>query len=191
MTEYDGDLSIQEARARYFALNSLGDGGYQDRWVKLKLGPLQLWMPNTKARVAAVHFHDIHHVVTGYDTTWLGEAEIAAWEIASGCAHHYAAWFLNLVAMAIGLATDFRSVARAFWRGRRSGNLYREDFNAIQLSGSVATLRSKLKLDLPPGAQSAGDLVRFGAWAILSCLTLVSTITVFFLPVWLSWLLFA
>jgi hypothetical protein len=191
MPQYAGDLSIGEARARYFAVNGLGDGGYQDRWVKLKLGPLRLWMPNTKARVAAVRYHDIHHVLTGYDTTWLGEAEIAAWEISSGCARHYAAWFLNLAAMAIGLALDFRSVGRAFWRGRRSVNLYREDFNSIQLTGSVKTLRSKLKLDLPPGEPSAGDFVRFGAWAILSWLTLVSTITLLFLPVWLPWLIFA
>ena len=190
MTEYDGDLSIQEARARYFALNGLGDGGYQDRWVKFQVGPLRLCLANTKARVAAVRFHDIHHVATGYDTTWLGEAEIAAWEISSGCAHHHAAWFLNLAAMAIGLAIDFRSVARAFWRGRRSGNLYREDFNAIQLTSSVATLRSKLKLDRPAGEPGAGDFVRLGAWAILSWLTLVATVTVFFLPLWLTWLLF-
>lgn len=189
MTEYPSDLSVQEARARYFAVNGLGDGGYQDRWVKLKLGPLRLWMPNTKARVAAVRYHDLHHVLTGYDTTWLGEAEIAAWEISSGCAHHYAAWYLNLAAMAIGLLIDFKSVARAFWRGRRSGNLYREDFNAIQLTGTVATLQAKLKLDRPPDEPGAGDFVRFSAWAILSWLTLVATITVCFLPMWLPGLL--
>jgi hypothetical protein len=70
------------------------------RWVKLQAGPIPLYLLNTKARVAAVRFHDIHHVVTAYNTTWTGEAEIGAWEIASGCAYHYAAWLLNLQAMA-------------------------------------------------------------------------------------------
>jgi len=31
--------------------------------------------------------HDVHHLVTGYDTSFRGELELAAWELASpGCA---------------------------------------------------------------------------------------------------------
>ena len=32
------DLTLAEAREQYFRESSLGDGGYNDRWVKLKFG---------------------------------------------------------------------------------------------------------------------------------------------------------
>ncbi len=35
--------------------------------------------------VGAVRVHDVHHVVTGDGTAWIGEAEIGAWEIGSRC----------------------------------------------------------------------------------------------------------
>jgi hypothetical protein len=173
MAEYSGDLLVREARARYFAANNLGDGGYYDRWVKFQIGSISLWMPNTKGRVAAVRFHDLHHIVTGYDTSWKGEAEIAAWEIASGCANHYAAWFLNSAAMSIGLAIDFNSVARAFWRGRCSGNLYRQHFDEGWLDVTVDTLRQRLDLNLSDCAPSAKDIALFTVWAVASLITLV------------------
>jgi hypothetical protein len=110
MAAYPDGLTVREARARYFAANGFGEGGYDARWVKLQAGPLPLYFPNTAARVAAVRFHDLHHVVTGYDTTWTGEAEIGAWEVASGCARHYVAWLLNLQAMAIGLVMHPQAV---------------------------------------------------------------------------------
>ena len=99
MNVYDDALSLGAARAQYFARSGFDESSYVDRWVRLQAGPLRLWLPNTAARVRAVRLHDLHHVVTGYDTSWTGEAEIGAWELASGCADHYAAWFLNLSAM--------------------------------------------------------------------------------------------
>ena len=45
-------------------------GGYQRRWVRLQAGRLSLYFLNTKARVRAVRLHDLHHVRTGYETTW-------------------------------------------------------------------------------------------------------------------------
>ena len=33
------------------------DGGYSDKWVRLKLGPISLYIPNTAARVRAVRIH--------------------------------------------------------------------------------------------------------------------------------------
>ena len=77
--------TLRAARDRYFAANGLGEGGYTDRWVRLMAGPVPIWFPNTAARVRAVRLHDLHHVLTAYETTWTGEAELGAWEIASGC----------------------------------------------------------------------------------------------------------
>jgi NADPH:quinone reductase-like Zn-dependent oxidoreductase len=62
-----------------------------------------------KPGAAGVKLHDIHHVLTGYDTTWRGKAEIGAWEIASGCGRHYA--FVDVVIDTVGGELARRSAA--------------------------------------------------------------------------------
>src|SRR5947209_6866238 len=147
MAHYDSDLNMRDARQQYFVRNNFNNGGYEDKWVTLyKIGPIPLGFPNTKARIRSVKLHDLHHVLTEYDTTWTGEAEIGAWEIASGCADHYAAWILNMGAFAIGLFIAPRAVFRAFLRGRHSKNLYRRIFGDHLLGNEVGELRNELKL---------------------------------------------
>ena len=112
---YRDEERLRDARARYFADNEFGeDGGYEDAWVKIKAGPLAFWFPNTDARRRAVRYHALHHVLAGYDTDWIGEAEIGAWEVGSSCADHWAAWYLNLVIFWVGLFIGPRRVWTAF-----------------------------------------------------------------------------
>jgi hypothetical protein len=168
---FDSTLTLRDARALYFAANGLGDGGYGDRWVRLQAGPIPLYFPNTKQRVAAVRFHDLHHVLTGYETTWKGEAEIAAWEIASSCAHHLAAWLLNLGALGVGLVIAPGAVFRAFVRGRRTRNLYRAEFGAPLLETEVGATRRALGLEEAVGPATPVDVASFAAWAFLAVLS--------------------
>ena len=80
--------TLREARAQYFRDNGLdADGGYDRGWARVKIGPVPILAPNTAGRRAALLPHDLHHVATGYDTTLVGEAEIGAWELGSGCRH--------------------------------------------------------------------------------------------------------
>jgi hypothetical protein len=143
---YDPHLTLRAAREMYFDANGFRDGGYADKWVKLKAGPITLAFPNIEARVRSVKLHDLHHVLTEYDTTWRGEAEIGAWELASGCAAHWPAWILNLGAVAIGAVLCPRITWRAFARGRRSRNLYRETFDEAMLDARVGAMRERLLL---------------------------------------------
>lgn len=161
MAHYADELRLIDACAQYFSANRLDDGGYSARWVKFKVGPLRFHIPNTQARVAAVRLHDLHHLVTGYDTTWVGEAEIGAWEIASGCARHYAAWLLNLAAMTIGLLVDAAKVQRAFMRGRHSRNLYREAFDEVLLLTTVGDLRNRLRFGTGTASPNGPGLAYF------------------------------
>ena len=141
-------MLVREARARYFAENGLGEGGYDDRFVVLRVAGLPLLVfPNTKQRVRSVRFHDVHHVLTGYGTSWRGEGEIAAWELASGCRDHWAAWWLDFWAALIGLCLAPRAVARAFRRGRASRNLYGREWDDALLERGVGELRRELGLD--------------------------------------------
>lgn len=168
MTRYDDALSLRAARERYFRDNGFApDGGYSDAWVKLQMGPLALRLPNTPQRVRSVRYHDLHHLATDYATDWTGEAEIAAWEIASGCADHHAAWLLNLWALAIGLGIAPRAVWRAFLRGRRSRNLYREPWSDALLEPRVGELRERLGLREAAAARPArlADRAAFAGWS--------------------------
>ncbi len=172
MPKYDPELTLRDARTLYFEINNFKDGGYDDRWVKMKAGPIPIAFPNTSARVRAVKYHDLHHVLTEYSTTWAGEAEIGAWEVSTGCARHYPAWLLNLWAFAIGLAINPLGVYRAFLRGRQSSNLYRRAFDEELLSNKVGVVRRELHLDRAVEGSSIMDKISFAFWAWISVITL-------------------
>jgi len=169
MTTYETDLSMADARQRYFAANGF-DGNYGERWVRLKAGPIPIVFPNAPGRVRAVKLHDLHHIATGYQTTWTGEAEIGAWEIASGCAHFLWAWILNFSALIVGVAIAPRAVFHAFVRGRHTRNLYHAEgqFHDAILSRTVGQVRHDLDLDRPIPSPTAADLVSFIFWTALS-----------------------
>jgi len=166
------ELTLGEARARFFALGGLGaDGGYSSAWVKLKLWRIPIVFPNTRGRRLAVKFHDIHHILTGYPTDWRGEFEIAAWEIATGIGRHWAGWILDLLGFACGLVVFPRSVYRAFMRGRRSANLYFTEWDDRILARKVGEMRRQLKLDGARVEPAKEDLAAFVFWAAASLLT--------------------
>ena len=175
MPDYDAALTLREARGRYFAANGLGEGGYDDKWVRLGVGPLRFAIPNTAERVRAVRYHDLHHVVTGYATDWIGEGQIGAWEIASGCRDMIAAWVLNLYAMWVGLWISPRAMWRAFARGRHSQNLYGETWSDALLEQSVGETRSRLALEREPRATLV-DALGFASWSVAAfALALISS----------------
>lgn len=191
MTSYDDTLSLRDARGRYFRDNAFGDdGGYAQKWVKLKLGPLPFAFPNSPARVRAVKYHDLHHVVTGYDTNIVGEAEIGAWEIASGCAGFVAAWILNFYAMVLGcLSGHPGAVWRAFLRGRRTRNLYRLAYDDQLLETRLGALRAELGLDtasraIPPA--TLGDHVAFVGYCVIAFALWLATAALFLAPLYLA-----
>ena len=166
---YQDELSMGDARERYFAENRF-DGTYSERWVKLKAGPFTIAFPNAPGRVRAVKLHDLHHVVTDYPTSWTGEAEIAAWEIATGCGRFGWAWYLNLQGLAIGVGIAPRAVWRAFIRGRHSRNLYHSYGapTAALLARRVGDIRRELGLDRRAAAPRPSDGVAFAAWVSAS-----------------------
>jgi hypothetical protein len=170
MARYDQALSLEAARAQYFADNDFS-AGYDERWVKVRVGRRKLALfPNTQARVAAVRLHDLHHLATEYDTTWVGEGEIGAWELGSGCGPYLAAWVLDLSILFIGCVLSPRRMLRAFVRGRHSKNLYALGWNPARLSASVGELRRELGVDQAPPAPSVADLFAFAGWVALSTL---------------------
>jgi hypothetical protein len=177
-------MTLGEARARYFELNRFGDdGGYGERWIKVKVWKMPIWLPNTAGRVKAVKLHDLHHVLTEYPTTWRGEAEISAWEIgAGGLKKYYAGWLLDLMNIAQGLVVNPKGVYRGFMRGRSSSNLFSFEFNDEMLEHKVGEYRHRLRLDQAAKPVTAPDLISFIFWVVFSALIYFVAV----LPVWLG-----
>ena len=85
-------------------------------------------------------------VVAGVDTSWDGEAEIAAWTLPSGCKDHGAAWVLNGLTFLIGVVIAPRKVREAWRRRRASKSLYVRDWDETLLDRSVGEIRAQLDL---------------------------------------------
>jgi hypothetical protein len=165
-TTYDDGMTMGAARQRYFDANGF-DGAYSERWVKLKAGPINLYFPNAEGRRRAVRFHDLHHIATGYQTDWTGEAEIGGFEVGGGCGPFVWAWMLNLQAMALGVLMAPRAVFRAFVRGRHARTLYHQgEFREALLDRSVGEIRRELGLDRAAPPASGGDVAAFIAWSV-------------------------
>ncbi len=187
MPAYADDWNVEAARARYFEANDFGsDGGYDEDWVRFKVGPFPIAFPNTAGRKAAVPCHDLHHVATGYETNLAGEGEIGAWEIASGCFHVRTAWVLNMLAVWPVLFYALRRVYRAFVRGRHSRNLYDGPLGEPILRESVGELRAQLGLDVPVPSATTTDKLAFARFvATVVAFQTAIVIVVFGLPAWL------
>jgi hypothetical protein len=53
------ECTLRDARAEYLHVNGLPpDGGYDDRWVRVRIGPIPLAFLNTEGRRRAVLLHD-------------------------------------------------------------------------------------------------------------------------------------
>jgi hypothetical protein len=159
-------VNLQAARASYYEVNHFGaDGGDALAWVPIKLGPVIVKIPNTAGRRWAVKFHDVHHVLTGYQTDLAGESEIAAWEVASGCVHLPAAAVLNLTGLVFGAVVWPRRVARAWALGRQTKNLFRANLDEL-LDRDVNELRDQLGLGRTHAPVRARDVATMIAYIV-------------------------
>ena len=123
-----------------------------------------------------------------YETDWPGEAEIAAWEIASGCARYHAAWILNFGAFGAGLIVAPRRLFRAFLRGRDAKtNLYKSGFDESRLNDiTVGMLRDQLELRAALPSAGATDV---GLFLLLCVASVLAWLPLSFLTVILFWLI--
>ena len=83
---YPADWSVRDARDAYLAENGFSSSEYDASVVKVTFWSITFPLPNPPSRQIAVRLHDLHHVVTGYGTDPVGEAEISAWELRRGIA---------------------------------------------------------------------------------------------------------
>lgn len=166
---YSNEMKISEALQIYFARYHFADGGYKDKYFRIKLGPAFIPVPNTSSRIKAVKFHDIHHLLTEYTALWKGEVEIGAWEIASGCGRHFVAWFLNFGSFCVGLLLYPKALFNAFVNGRHvRTNLYQDYvYNDALLNRTVGELRKELGVSTSTKTNPS-DIFSFILWCGLA-----------------------
>jgi hypothetical protein len=169
MQMYDADISVAEGLSQYLKKYNLGDGGYNDKWFKINFfWKATLVLPNISNRVQAVKFHDLHHVLAEYETGLKGEAEIGAWEVASGCGKYYAAWLLNIGSLLYGFILFPSAVYKAFIRGRQNKNLYHNiEYGNPLLNSSVGEMRMKLGIGESHTHARASDVAAFCLWSLI------------------------
>lgn len=137
-------MTTQDSLSRYFVDQGLfPEGSTMDDWLGsrwYRIGGVPVFPIVGKIKHSLI-LHDVHHVVTGYDTSWKGEFELAGWELGSGgCAGHLVFWFDRLFALALGLIITPLRTLRAARRGLRERNLYRLDSSQV-LASDIAEIR--------------------------------------------------
>lgn len=158
-------MTLRDAAAEHLAAAGLApDGGVDERWVKMKIGPIPFAFPNTRARKRLVLAHDLHHLLAGYSTNLVGEAEMGAWELGSGMTDRTG---VRLAVRILGFALPryWARLFRAFVRGRRCRNLVGRPLDDATLDRSVAEMRVELGLDQRPGEPTSADRRAFRVWA--------------------------
>ena len=133
------------------------DGGDSKRWDRGSAFGLPFPIPNTSYRKPMVAYHDVHHVLAGYATDEIGEAEISAWCLATGggplLGHIY-----DLGALAPGLVQAPRRTLHAWRRGLRSHNVYDRPVRTL-LDEDLDTLRAACIDREPEGRATAWEIV--------------------------------
>ena len=104
---------------KYLDDNGYQVDGYIDRRFKISVGFLVLDFPNP----GKLPYHDLHHVVSGYGTGLIGEAEVSAYELRGGCPTAMIL-FLCLGSISIGSVLSPRRVWRAWRIARGTSTLY-------------------------------------------------------------------
>jgi ubiquinone biosynthesis protein Coq4 len=132
--------TVREGRDRYLAENSLSTETYTARRFPIYLGSRPVYLPNP----GYLPWHDLHHVATGYQTGLVGEAEISAYELRSGCRSLFII-MLCVGAMVIAMFVAPQRVLRAWKVARGTRNLYRRHVSYDSLLDmTVGELRDML-----------------------------------------------
>ena len=116
------------------------------QWLEFRIGQRSIPVFPLWGFKQALIAHDVHHALTDYPTSWKGECEVAAWELASGgCRCNLVNWVDRLTVFVLGLVIYPRATVRALRRGWGARNLYGMNSREI-LASDVQALRERMHL---------------------------------------------
>jgi hypothetical protein len=143
-----GHLSVLAARDVYLAENGFSAATYDAKGSTVTVLGIDLYRPLSDDARRAIRRHDLHHVLTGYGTDYIGEAEISAWEL--GCGLTGLGLYVRLIVVSALLLFGWlapRRVARAY-RAARGRCLFAIDDYEELLKLDVTALRARV--GIPP-----------------------------------------
>lgn len=136
------DEIVRVGRDRYLAENGLELASYTARKFPVYFFRWAVWLPNP----GFLPTHDLHHVITGYKTGLIGEAEISAYELRGGCGS-IMIFILCVGAIVFGMFVAPRRIWRAWTQSRGARNLYHSKIPyEVLLDMKVGDLRQELGL---------------------------------------------
>lgn len=117
--------TVRELLQAFYREQNFHDDATQVSWIHVHLGPIRFPFPNPPQRRESIRLHDLTHILLGYDTSWTGEGEIAAWELASGFSRRYwIGYFYAPLTFSVGLMIAPLKTVRAFRQGWGQKNVY-------------------------------------------------------------------
>jgi hypothetical protein len=143
MPHYDDRLTLRAALDQHLQRAGFSKETYGPS-IPVRIGRLGLRLPNPEFRQRTLVLHDLHHVLTGYDTSFTGEAQVSAWEARTGFAPYLMVRGIIFVVMGLGYFVNPVAVWRACNRGRGGRNLFAEGFREELLDMEVGEVRRRL-----------------------------------------------
>jgi hypothetical protein len=143
----DTNLTVKEWMQVFYQEKMFADDAEKARWIYIRLGFIKIPFPNLKQRRKAIWLHDLNHLLTGYDTSWTGEGEIAAWELASGFPKTlWIGYIYPPMTFFIGLLISPCRTLTAFRSGLGQNNIYKLQIERKDLEQmKVAELKKLLE----------------------------------------------
>lgn len=188
---YSPEITTTQALELYYQQNRLpSDGGKTAKWVRVQVGPIPFFFPNTKSRIQVVDRHDLHHIALDLGTTLRDEGRVAAWELGKGCGNYFVAWGLQLQALLWGVFLSPKDALKYFINGKRSQNLYFEGNIEHFFCLSVGGLRNFV---LPASEDETADwkdYLQLGCYTLLGILLFTLLLPFYFFPVTLIFVLY-
>jgi hypothetical protein len=130
--------TVRELLTDYYRRAGLLDPGQRvdarlhDRWIRMRIRGRLIPIKPLLGHQHAILLHDVHHMVSGYGTSFREELQLAAWELGSGGCRWYALFWLNRInAVLLGLLFCPMRTLRALRAGRGLRNLYGCDASEI------------------------------------------------------------
>lgn len=139
-------LTVRQARDAYLAENGFTTDEYTAETFSLFIfgGRFKVKLPNPPPRRWAIAIHDLHHVATGYGANFVGEGEIAVWELMGGC-ETWVVYLLNASAAMMGCVLAPNRMLQAYKDARPAKALYRQGMKVdALLDMQLGDLRERL-----------------------------------------------
>lgn len=153
--------TLRQARDMYLCENGFTTDAYTDPTFQVPMGRWTLHLPNPRARQRVVAMHDVHHLLTGYGTDFVGECEISAWELRAGLGRNWFAWYICPTLSFLGLLRCPSRTLAAFRAAKGSRSLlHLRKFPEEILDLSVAEARRQQRVPEDGAARNPASLNR-------------------------------